>query len=99
MTSRRVASSPRLALKDCVPGTTLELSVAEDGEELYIPLFATAAITAGGAGCSFASALAVAQRAGRNDFGPVGARRPGMRGWQAGVRKDGATVMSDALAD
>jgi hypothetical protein len=56
---RRVQRLLSETVSETPEGASLELRVVEQGDDLGIPLFATATITAGGAECSFPSNLAV----------------------------------------
>jgi hypothetical protein len=56
---RRVQRLLSETVSETPEGASLELRVVEQGDDLDIPLFATATITAGGAECSFPSNLVV----------------------------------------
>ncbi|MCO4239756.1 helicase associated domain-containing protein [Pseudarthrobacter sp. MDT3-28] len=63
-------------LSETPEGASLELRVVEEGEDLHIPLFATATITAAGADCSFPTNLVV-----RTEDWPQDVRRMLELGW------------------
>lgn len=75
---RRVQHEVSETVSETPEGVSFEIRVVEEGEDLDIPLFATATITAKGADCSFPSALVV----GTEDW-PQDVRRMLELGWAA----------------